>query len=162
MANWNIKLGNEEYTIKQNMNNWIVNGIKHSKKECLAFSKLMVFKEYKLPIQGAEVLMVNSSWDWNVVVDGKYVKSGKPYQRLESIPNWSWIFVALNLILVFFKGLIPFACGMLGSILTLRICANQDLSILKKLIFSAAVTIIFWITTFGLSLLFSHLIENIF
>lgn len=158
MSKWIIELGNKEYTISQNMRNWIVNGKEYSKKECLTFSKVKVFKEYKMPIPEAEVLIENSKGRWNIVVDGKYLNSGLSYHRLESIPIWSLMLFVLCLILMICEGLVSGLSILVSGFVILRICADKSYSVFKKFILIAVVIVAAIIIRVSLASLIFYLI----
>lgn len=141
---WNLKLGDKEYTIGQTRNCWIVNGVKYPQKECLTFKKYFIFSEYKLPIPDAEVHMVTGKAGWVLVVDGKYLDSGKLYRRVESIPAWAWVFVVLSLSPMAAGGAIGGACGGAGAWMTIVACGNPENSTKKKIASSTAILVCTW------------------
>lgn len=155
---WNIKIADNKYVIEARRTEWIVNGVKYPKKECLTFSKYMLFKEYKLPISETDVYMVTGATSWDVIVDGKYLSTGQEYCRMQNIPIWAWVFVALNLFLIV-GGAIGGVFGALGALLTINTCANTKNSTIKKVLISILILVMAYILVYWLALGFVSLTQ---
>ena len=79
-----------------------------------------------------------------LVVDGVYVRSGKPYTPIGKVPVWGYVFSALNLVQII-NGAIGALLGVLGIYLTLRISTAEDIPLPVRILLSVAYLVLSWV-----------------
>ena len=100
--------------------------------------------EIDLPIEGASVMLVPGLVSMELVVDGVYVRSGKPYTPIGKVPVWGYVLSALNLVQVI-NGAIGVLLGFLGIYLTLRISTAEDIAPPVRILLSVAYLVLSWV-----------------
>lgn len=157
MKPWVIQAGANQYEICIKGQKVLINGQAYPLKNITKVRKAAIFYEYHLPIEGAEVLMVTGIWAPELVVDGRYVASGKEYVALSKVPGWSYIFLVLHAINLI-NGAIGGALAVVGAFATMRVSCEQRLPTAMRVVISililAACYIAVFVIAFILALLF--------
>lgn len=83
----------------------------------------------------------------DIVVDGVFIESRKPYLPFNKIPWWVWIFVVacIAIPIVSLGGVIPAALGILGSSYCVRIAVSPEMKTIEKLFICLGITAIAWV-----------------
>jgi hypothetical protein len=113
------------------------------------------FQTYKgldqpIYIGGKECRLVVLGNRADIVIDGLYLDSGKPYKPFEKIPVWTWVFIIASMAIPIINvgGLIPAALGILGSVYCIRIGVSPYMKTGMKVLASFGVVLIAWLLYF--------------
>lgn len=95
------------------------------------------------------------SWA-DIVIDGHYVNSGKPYIPLEDFKWWSWFFVFMCALVVVYSriGSLSIIIALFGVMWSLQVSVCPELSIKQKLIYSFLIVVGVWALSIGVVNLF--------
>ncbi|KAF0092351.1 MAG: hypothetical protein FD141_535 [Fusobacteria bacterium] len=95
------------------------------------------------------------SWS-DIVIDGHYVNSGKPYIPLEEFKWWSWFFVFMCALVVVYSriGSLSIIIALFGVMWSLQVSVCPELSIKQKLIYSFLIVVGVWALSIGVVNLF--------
>lgn len=152
--------------------NLFLDGTEHQ----IIFNRALILGQSSLFIDGEEVSLPNNlysnyigydlgiklgnkvgrfvslgSWA-DIVIDGHYVNSGKPYLPLEGFKWWSWVFVSLCVLLIIYSRIGSFSIiiALLGVMWTLQISVCPELNLVQKLIYSFLIVAGVWILSIGI------------
>lgn len=86
----------------------------------------------------------------DVVVDGYYISSGKPYLPFVELEWWAWLFVSLcSLVVVYSRGgALPIILVLLGVMFCLQVSVRPELSLLQKLFINLLIVTGVWLLNF--------------
>ncbi len=95
------------------------------------------------------------SWS-DIVVDGHYVNSGKPYTPLEEFKWWSWVFVSLCALVIIYSrvGSLSIIIALFGVMWSLQVSVCPELSLFQKLFYSFLIVVGVWVLSVGVVNLF--------
>jgi hypothetical protein len=156
------------------MKSWdlVLNGIEHQ----IIFNRALILGQSSLIIDGENISLPRNiysnyigydlsirignkegrfvslgSWA-DIVIDGHYVNTGKPYLPLEDFKWWSWIFVSLCALVIIYSriGSLSIIISLLGVMWTLQISVCPELSLVQKLIYSFLIVVGVWILSIGI------------
>lgn len=87
----------------------------------------------------------------DVVVDGLYVSSSRPYMPFNKLEWWSWIFVSMCVVVVLFTGggLLPILLALFGVSFCLQIAVRPDLNLINKVMLSLLIVAAIWLVAYG-------------
>lgn len=90
------------------------------------------------------------SWA-DIVIDGHYVNSGKPYLPLEDFKWWSWVFIFLCTFVVIYSRIGSFSIiiALFGVMWSLQVSVCPELSLLQKLVYSFLIVVGVWALSIG-------------
>lgn len=147
---WNIEIEGNMYNVVLERNIWsgrnrlYINEIEQGllKVPFQAYKGL----DHPIYIGGMECRLVVLGNRADIVMDGLYIESGKPYRPFEKIPFWTWIFIVgcIGIPVVNQGGLIPAALGILGSVYCIRIGISPYMKTGMKLLASFGVVLLAW------------------
>lgn len=85
----------------------------------------------------------------DIVVEGRYEKSGKPYLPFDELQWWSWVFVSLCALVIVYSagGLLPVVSALLGVMYCLQVSVRPEFSLLMKLSFNILISALVWLVT---------------
>ena len=86
----------------------------------------------------------------DVVVDGYYITSGKPYLPFAKLEWWSWVFVSLCALVVVYSvgGALPIIMTLLGVMWCLQVSVRPELSLMIKLFYNLLIVAGVWLMTY--------------
>ena len=92
------------------------------------------------------------SWA-DIVIDGLYVNSGKPYMPLEDFKWWSWVFVFLCTFVIIYSriGSLSIIIALFGVMWSLQVSVCPELSLLQKLVYSFLIVAGVWALSIGVT-----------
>lgn len=125
-----------------------INGI--SKTFPVKFMEFILGSNNHFLFDNKEFILVVSSNNPDVVVDGSYLRSKKQYGQQ---PAWVWIFIVLCWLIPVFTlgGALPVVIGLFGALLCKKI-SKTTLHILWRLLICALITLLAWALLFLLAI----------
>ncbi len=154
---WQILIGDQKYSIQVTATKAIINN------EVFKLSKLpyqrqaWFFRETRLPIDGAEVLLAPGMTKMRLIVNGIDVVTQQPYQSMDRMPAWAYLFFAIH-ICNLMNGMVGGILAGCGIFLTARVATLPDYSTARKVLYSILIlcgsVIILFAVVFLLSMLF--------
>lgn len=156
MKSWTITLGQYYYDIQLQRQTVIINGQTYLLKELPCAVNALFFREYRLPIEGSEVLLTTGWASMHLVVDGRDAVTGNVYASRKNMPKWSIVFFilqAFNLV----NGLIGFLATCLGISLTMQVMSKPNLSTIARVLLSILILICCWVGVLILAFLLAFM-----
>ncbi|WP_297241809.1 hypothetical protein [uncultured Flavonifractor sp.] len=144
MKRFNITVQGKPYDIRLRAYSVEINGTRYKLRSLPTRKVIFLTMEIDLPIEGASVMLVPGLVSMELVVDGVYVRSGKPYTPIGKVPVWGYVLSALNLVQVI-NGAIGVLLGFLGIYLTLRISTAEDIAPPVRILLSVAYLVLSWV-----------------
>lgn len=142
---------------------WVeVDGQRHRMKDLPTRRIAAFFGETELPIPEARVLLVSGVWSPQLVVDGVYYQSQKPYRLSEKLPPWIYIFLALYVLGFFFLvgGAIGGALAFLGAVTSMKVSMMPEYSTPVQISICCGILIATWAAALVIAFVFYFLISG--
>lgn len=156
---WKIMIGNQEYAIRVKGTKVLINNESFKLSQLPFQRQAIFFRETKLPIDGAEVLLAPAIASVRLIVDGKDISTGEAYHSMSKVPKWAYVFFVLHA-LNLMNGAIGGAMAFIGIFFTARISADPDWSTGKKVLYNI-LFLLAWIVISMVILFFAVYLLNI-
>lgn len=156
LKSWDLTISGKQYHIELKPKAVVINDTAYDLKQLPYVRKCLLFSEYRLPIEGADV-RISCELTQQLVVDNKIFGTDQQYMPLDKFPPWAYVFAALHLG-NFLGGAIGGVLVVLGAALTLSVARRPDLNTAVKLLFSVLILIAAYTAMYFVGLLVGGLL----
>lgn len=150
IAEWEIKLKKAKHTVVLKRNYWTG---KHlllidEVEKPVIFTWQNFFKGLDMPftIKDEDLRLIILGNKRDLVIDGKYLSNGAPYEPVGPLPGWAWIFIVLcaALPVLSLGGVIPVLYAFTACQYIVRTSLRTDCSLGFKIMVCLGATLLMW------------------